>query len=224
MDILDGGRKVIRIVITGGPCGGKTTSMKCLLEELGKEEFSKDYAVLVMAETATELIGGGIAPWNCLTPDSYQYLQMKLQYCKELVYAGAAEEIAKTQDKSIIILYDRGFMDNKAYSSDQEFIDILARLGLTEVECLSWYDAVFHLTTAAKGAEAFYGSDNNNTRTETLEEAIVVDDHSLHAWEDHPNRVIFDNSGDFQDKMDRLLKELRHFLREEVPDLQARVG
>ena len=216
MDILDNGRKVIRIVITGGPCGGKTTSMKHLLEELNKEEYRKDYAVLVMPETATQLIGCGIAPWNCESPYSYQVLQMKLQMCKEEVYAVAAEEISKKEDKSVIILYDRGMMDNKAYLSDEDFIIIMEEMGLSETECLSWYDAVFHLTTAAKGAEAFYTCENNTTRTETPEEAAARDDHSLHAWEDHPNHIVFDNSGSFQDKLDLLLAELRRFLKEGV--------
>ena len=217
MDILDNGRKVIRIVITGGPCGGKTTSMKYLLDELNKEEYRKDYVVLVMPETATQLISGGIAPWTCETPYSYQVLQMKLQLCKEEVYAVAAEEISRKEDKSVIILYDRGWMDNKAYVSEQDFIRIMEELNLSETECLSWYDVVFHLTSAAKGAETFYTCDNNNTMTETLEEAAAMDDRSLLAWEDHPCQFVFDNSGDFQDKLDRLLSALRHFLREEVP-------
>ena len=36
----------------------------------------------------------------------------------------AAEEISKKEDKSVIILYDRGMMDNKAYLSDEDFIII----------------------------------------------------------------------------------------------------
>ena len=34
MDYLDNGHKVVRIVITGGPCSGKTTAMDRAFEEL----------------------------------------------------------------------------------------------------------------------------------------------------------------------------------------------
>jgi len=36
------------------------------------------------------------------------------------------------------------------------------------------YDAVLHLTTAAKGAESFYTKSNNAARRETIEEAREV--------------------------------------------------
>ena len=37
------------------------------------------------------------------------------------------------------------------------------------------YDAVFHLVTAAKGAEEFYTLSNNTARTETVEEAMNLE-------------------------------------------------
>ncbi|MBQ3724982.1 MAG: hypothetical protein II904_05630, partial [Oscillospiraceae bacterium] len=44
---------------------------------------------------------------------------------------------------------------------------------------------------AAKGAEAFYTTDNNTARVETLEEAIELDAKTLAAWAGHPHlRII----------------------------------
>ncbi len=223
MDLLDCGRFVIRIVITGGPCGGKTISIRRLLKELHKEEFARDYVVLTMDETATQLIGSGINPLNCLTPCTYQLMQMKLQYFREKIYAAAAEEIAQTQKKSVIILYDRGMMDNKAYIPYEEFLKDLDILGLTEDECLSWYDAVYHMMTAAKGAEKFYSKENNRARMENPKQAAYRDDRTLKAWEDHPARKVFDNSTGFPRKVDRLVEEIKHFLREEVPEMTNRL-
>ena len=210
MDYLDNGYKVVRIVITGGPCSGKTTAINRAFDELK----DSGYQILIMPETATQLIGGGIAPWTCKDINSYQKWQMYLQMEKEKVYAQACEEIAEVADKPILIIYDRGMLDNKAYVTDDVFKDILDELNLDEDECLSWYDAVFHLETAAKGAEEYYTCDNNSARTETVDEAIEVDNQSLRAWENHPNRVILDNSTDFDGKMKKLYDGIRQVLKE----------
>ncbi|MCD8120989.1 MAG: ATP-binding protein [Clostridiales bacterium] len=53
-------QEITKIVITGGPCAGKTTAMSWLQNEFTE----KGYAVLFVPETATELIGGGVAPWT----------------------------------------------------------------------------------------------------------------------------------------------------------------
>ncbi len=211
MDYLDNGFKVVRVVITGGPCSGKTTAMKRVFEEL------KDtgYQILIMPETATQLIGGGIAPWTCRNMESYQKWQMIMQMEKEKVYAGAAEEISEVNQKPILIIYDRGMLDNKAYMSQEAFTKNMEALGVDEDESLSWYDIVFHLETAAKGAVEAYTCDNNSARTETAEEAIQLDNRSLMAWKDHPNRVIIDNSTGFEEKMDRLFGGIRDFLQKD---------
>ena len=47
-----------QIVITGGPCAGKTTCMSVLEQRLTE----KGYKVIVAAESATELILSGISP------------------------------------------------------------------------------------------------------------------------------------------------------------------
>ena len=52
---------ITKIVITGGPCAGKSTAMTWI-----QDHFTKlGYKVLFIAETATELITGGVAPWTC---------------------------------------------------------------------------------------------------------------------------------------------------------------
>ena len=48
------------IVLTGGPCAGKTTTISCVKEDLE----SLGYHVLLLNECATELINGGIRPFG----------------------------------------------------------------------------------------------------------------------------------------------------------------
>ena len=54
------------------------------------------------------------------------------------------------------------------------------------------YDAVFHLVTAADGAEEFYGK-GNDARYESEKEAILIDKKLQLAWLGHPRHEIIDN-------------------------------
>ncbi len=198
-------QKITKIVITGGPCGGKTTAMSWIQNEFTK----KGYEVLFVPETATELISGGVAPWTCRSNEEYQKCQMKLQLDKEAVFMQAAQNMDR--DK-ILIVCDRGLLDNKAYMTEQEFSDVADFVGSNEVEMRDNYDAVFHLTTAAKGALDAYTLANNAARTETPEQAAALDDQIIASWTGHPHLRIIDNSTDFQMKMRRLVAEISAFL------------
>ena len=199
-----------KIVITGGPCAGKTTAMSWV-----QNYFSKlGYAVLFVPETATELISGGLAPWTCGTGVDFQKCLMQLQLTKEKVFAQGAATM-KT-DKALIVC-DRGALDNKAYMSDAEFAMVASSLSSNEVELRDGYDAVFHLVTAAKGAVECYTTANNAARTETPEQAAALDDKLIAAWTGHPHLRIIDNSTDFQDKLKRLVAEISGFLGEPEP-------
>ena len=199
-----------KIVITGGPSAGKTTGLSWI-----ENSFTKlGYTVLFVPETATELISGGVAPWTCGTNLDYQKCQMRLQLEKERIFEQAARTMKA--DK-VLIVCDRGLMDNKAYMDDVEFAQVLRELNTTEVALRDGYDAVFHLVTAAKGAELFYTTENNKARTETPEQAAALDDRLIAAWTGHPHLRVIDNATDFKDKLKRLIAEIRSFLGEPEP-------
>ncbi|MBQ7037142.1 MAG: AAA family ATPase [Clostridia bacterium] len=203
--------QITKIVITGGPCAGKTTAMSWIqnaFTELG-------YYVVFIPETATELITAGIAPWTLNSNLDYQICQIKLQLEKEKIYRNGAQSVFN-YDK-VLIVCDRGTMDNKAYMSDLEFSQAMTKLKLNETELRDEYDAVFHLVTAAKGAEEFYTLSNNQARTETVEEAAAMDDKLIAAWTGHPHLRVIDNSMGFEDKMKKLISEISAFLGEPEP-------
>lgn len=197
--------EVTKIVITGGPCAGKTTAMSWIQNAFTQ----KGYKVLFMPETATELIGSGIAPWTCKTNAEYQKCQLTLQIEKEQVFEMAAKVM---KEDKVLIVCDRGCLDNKAYMTKDEFNSVLEDLKLNEVELRDNYDAIFHLTTAAKGASEFYTLENNSSRTETKEQAIELDDKLISAWTGHPHFRVIDNSTSFEEKMKRLICEISAFL------------
>lgn len=202
--------KISKVVITGGPCAGKSTAMSWV-----QKAFTQmGYAVLFVPETATELITGGVAPWTCASNVEYQKCQLKLQIEKEKVFEQAAHSM--TADK-VLIVCDRGTIDNKAYMSNVEFAEAMQFIGSNEVELRDSYDAVFHLVTAAKGAEEFYTTENNSARTETAQEAAALDDKLISAWTGHPHLRVIDNSSAFEEKMKRLVAEIAAFLGEPEP-------
>ena len=199
-----------KIVITGGPCGGKTTALSWIANNLP----NKGYKVLFVPETATELIGGGLTPWGCGTNLDYQRCQMELQLTKERLFERGARTMPA--DK-VLLVCDRGAMDNKAYMTDGEFNQLCEELNTSEVELRDRYDAVFHLVTAAKGAVEAYTFANNAARYENVEQAAALDDRIIAAWTGHPHLRVIDNATDFEDKLIRLLHEILTFLGEPKP-------
>ena len=221
--------EISKIVITGGPCAGKTTAMNWISNAFRE----RGYDVLFVPETATELITGGVAPWTCKTNSDYQHCHMKFQLEKEKVFEQAAKVMKK--DK-VLIVCDRAALDNKVYMDEATFESVCRFVGASEVELRDQYDAVFHLVTAAKGAELrdqydavfhlvtaakgaeeFYTNANNAARIETVEEAAAMDDKFIAAWTGHPHLRVIDNSTDFTDKMRRLIAEISSFLGEPAP-------
>ena len=201
---------ITKIVITGGPCAGKTTAMSWIQNAFTR----KGYMVLFVDETATELIIGG-APWKYTKNNrEYQLQVTKLMLAKEQAF----EAVAGTFDaEKVLIVCDRGTLDNRAYMSDEEFRYVLDQLGTSEIELRDHYDAVFHLVTAANGAEEFYTLANNAARYETVEEAIAVDNGLIASWTGHPHLRVIDNRYDFQGKMMALITEISAFLGEPRP-------
>lgn len=200
--------KVYNIVITGGPCAGKTSAMARIQEEL----VQKGYKVIVVEEEATLAINRGIVPWEIDGVD-FQEGILKLQINKENV----VNELAKKYDKDVVIVMDRGALDSKAYVSRERFKEVLSKVGETENSLMERYGAVIHLVTAAKGAEEFYTLSNNSARTEGVEVARQRDEECLGAWVGHEHLRVVGNETNFEGKLDRLMGHIYSYLGIPVP-------
>jgi len=108
-------------------------------------------------------------------------------------------------------LCDRGMVDNAAYLDAYGWNHISTTLLSNPRNALGQYDAVFHLVTAAKGAESFYRQ--TDVRKESIGIAKELDSKTLSAWINHPNLHIIPNpvNGTFDVKL-QILKE--HVLEE----------
>jgi transcriptional regulator with XRE-family HTH domain len=202
--------KITKIVVTGGPCAGKSTAISWI-----QNAFTKlGYKVIFIPETSTELITAGINLSSCNSPLDFAKGLVKLQLEKEKIYEDIAKEMPYSK---ILIVCDRGVMDNKAYVKPIDFLSILRDIKSNETILRDSYDAVFHLVSAAKGAEKYYTLENNQARTESIEDAAILDDKIISAWTGHPHFRIIDNSSNFDIKMKKLITEISLFLGEPEP-------
>mmetsp|Transcript_12795 Transcript_12795/g.12448 ORF Transcript_12795/g.12448 Transcript_12795/m.12448 type:complete len:209 (-) Transcript_12795:254-880(-) len=195
--------KVIKIVLTGGPCGGKSSSLNKIKEALQ----SKGYCVMTMPEVPTILMSNGAVFPGLNGGDKlqeYETLLVNLQQNMENSFA----DFLRIQESSLpgILILDRASPDTAAYLPTKAWSVLVSSMGVTQEDLLNRYDIVCHLTTAADGAEEHYTNDNNSVRTETKEEALKMDVLTQGCWANHPNRKIFPNSsGGFQEKLDSVL-------------------
>lgn len=191
---------ITKIVLTGGPCAGKTTT-----NERIEEFFTKvGYAVFTLPEAATLFIKAGA---EFLTPDRHLYFEIHKNMIQFLLQMEEAfYHIAEACGKPALIVNDRGAMDISAYMDPEDWQELLRQTGHTEEELMSRYKAVFHLCTSAKGAPHSYTLSNNSARMEeTLAEAIQVDDNLIKSWQKHPNLHLIESEEFVKDKIDKVL-------------------
>lgn len=188
------------VVLTGGPCSGKTSSMAYLTERLS----DYGYMVFIIPETATLITNNGIDRRKMDRPKQvilYEEAILDMQLAFEETYLRAVTQIFPERKK--ILLLDRGVMDIKAFMPSDDFGRMLRRKKLNEMTLRDRYHGVVHLVTAADGAREHYTGENNAARLETAEEAALIDRRIQESWLGHPRFKIIDNRTDFQSKIRR---------------------
>ena len=177
------GKLVAKIVLTGGPCAGKTSAIPRIEEHLIK----KGYHVLVLNECATETIKQGIRPFgdNAATVYDFENEILNLQLFKEKRFKDFIKFYP--DDTKIVILYDRGAVDVYAYLGKENYDRMLKENNLKHEDLINEYDLVIHMITVAADMENRYSNSNNKTRFEDSEGAINVDNNIKEGWKDHPN-------------------------------------
>ena len=205
--------KIIKVVVTGGPCAGKTTLMAKAVQTLE----ARGVRVLVGPEAATTLISGMRLTPGTFGMERFQQYIMDNQFALEAMLNSAALELA-SQGCDVVILCDRGKLDGLAYVNTPVIADILAAHGTNIIETRDSYDLVLHLVTAANGAEEAYTLSNNAARNETPKQARALDIRTLNAWTGHPHLVIVGNGGgSFQKKIATAIEIIQNALGIPVP-------
>jgi nucleoside-triphosphatase THEP1 len=194
--------RIFKIALTGGPCSGKTTSLKFIIDK-----FSSEYKVYTVPECASLIFNSGVTiiPTN-FNEESHTVFTKgicRMQMDLERFF----EEQAKYETKDVIIITDRGVLDNFAFCSEKVKKRVYEETGWDDnFMCVERYDQVIHLVTAAQGAEKFYTLENNVARSETPELAKHFDKRLHEEWMIHPKFTLIDNSEKgFQKKLDRVI-------------------
>jgi predicted ATPase len=169
-----------RIVLTGGPGGGKTTAL-----DLIRREFAGQIALV--PESATMIFSGGIErSSNDSVLRAQQSAIFNLQ--KHL------EDIQRATYPECLILCDRGSLDGLAYWPGTND-DFFKTMNTTLEEEFARYDAVIFFETAAKSGESI--KSNNPIRNESENKAIELDDKLQKVWSRHPNFNLVGSSESF---------------------------
>lgn len=169
-----------RIVLTGGPGGGKTTAI-----DLIRREFAGKLAIV--PESATMIFSGGIE--RAENDDVLKAQQTAIFNLQKNL-----EDIQRATYPDCVILCDRGTLDGLSYwpTSDEDFF---ATMNTSLEEELNRYDAVIFFETAAKSGESIRS--NNPVRNESEQAAIELDDKLQAVWSKHPNFNLVSSSESF---------------------------
>ncbi len=184
-----------KLVITGGPSGGKTTLIEALKNEFGSK-------IKVAHEAASILYKGGFP--RLKNYSGYMHGQLAIYATQKELEAMLCANYPKA-----LIVCDRGSLDSLAYWPDTEahFFETVHSNRSLE---LQRYDYVIHLDTAK---ESDYDI-SNPIRTENYIEAVSLNEKTKKAWIDHPRRQVIGSETDFLTKMSKARDLVAHILKE----------
>lgn len=172
----------IKVVVTGGPSGGKTT----LIEVLKKDFAGK---LSVVPEAASILYRGGFP--RKTSPLGKRHAQRAICFTQREL-----EDMITAENKVQMIVCDRGSLDSIAYwPSDEE--DFFSSLQTTRQAELKRYDWVIHLDTADQVSFDL----TNPLRIESFKEALELNTMIKEAWAGHRQRIVIPHESEFLKKI-----------------------
>jgi CYTH domain-containing protein/predicted ATPase len=204
------------VVLTGGPCSGKTSALAYLRQGLA----DRGVRVITVPEAATLVItSSGLDVVAMAAHDRPGFVAMQLEIVRlQQALREQALRLARLHPEGpLVVLFDRAEPDGAAYMDEREYRSVLDGVGLTPAGVRDSYNAAIHLVSAAEGAEAAYTLSNNPARTETPRQARAADRRTLAAWVGHPHLRVVDNGGDFQHKLHRALEHVCHEMGLPIP-------
>jgi len=204
-------KDIKRIVLTGGPCAGKTTALVRIIEHFA----GLGYKVFTVPEVPTMFTQSGM---NYLTDNAdlfYEGEKATLEI--QLALEDRFMRMAQTCTEPTVIVCDRGTLDISAYLEPETWEQITKEIGTDTTQLRARYDAILHMVSAADGAEQFYTTGNNAARNEEanaegLAIARRLDKRVIKAWSGHPHLRVINNEVDFERKINRVLKEISNVL------------
>ncbi|KAF7288042.1 TRPL translocation defect 14 [Rhynchophorus ferrugineus] len=198
-------RIAYRLVLTGGPCGGKTTGqarLSTFFENLGWKVFR-------VPETASVLLSGGVKFSDLSEEEGVIFQENLLKTMLQI--EDTFFELARTSRRNCLIICDRGAMDASAFISKEKWENIMKDNSWNSIELRdNRYNQIIHMVSAAKGAEDYYTTEDHSCRSEGVEMARELDTKAAASWVGHPYFDVIDNSTDFEGKIRRMIGAVCH--------------
>ncbi len=156
-----------KVVLTGGPCGGKTEFLVYLQKQLKDKNFNFS----CVPETASALLSLGYLDECSINFFDFQNLLFKIQLLNEY-------QMEKTTD---LLLCDRGLFDALAYMKEEDFNHMLKLNKVDRNALYDTYDFALYLRTIAYERE---GEFKINRPYDTVSSAIIRDKSLFNVWKD----------------------------------------
>ena len=182
------------IVLTGGPCGGKSTTLQAI-----RDEMSDNPRVLCLGEVATSL----------LRQHRYDLTAERERIAfQEDIFERQMEAEEKLISPDRVLIVDRGILDGAVYWPGG-VVQWSRYFGVSRNFCFSRYSTVIHFESLARGKNY----ELNDVRVEDRETAANLDQQTEKVWRGHRNRHIFLASQSVSAKIDMLKAHIHFALR-----------
>ncbi|XP_012145533.1 TRPL translocation defect 14 isoform X3 [Megachile rotundata] len=217
-------KRLYKVVLTGGPCGGKTTGQTRLctfFENMGwkfsgairflegRAAPNNDQALINKSSSSDRIrwvwinSTGRINLLDQQKPFKFQENLLRTMIQIENTFF----QLGESCSRNCLIICDRGAMDASAFISKDKWELMMASNGWNNVELRdNRYNQIIHMVSAANGAEEFYSTEEHACRSEGVELARELDYKAAAAWVGHPYFDVIDNSQDFESKICRMIE------------------
>jgi CYTH domain-containing protein/predicted ATPase len=194
-------KRIPHIVLTGGPCSGKSSVMRELQQEFsGSIHCVPEVATIVIAQVGVKPPVG-----DPMGMRKFQRTIYRVQRGFETI-----SDLQAVRDGKSALLLDRGTIDGAAYMDGG--IEELERVCRTSCDHeYGQYDLVICLETPP---EKVYKDNrrNNPARHEDFEQASKLGKRIKKVWRSHPHFRFIPNCGSWQLKADLVKRTIREFL------------
>jgi len=182
------------ILITGGPGAGKTAILEIMRKILCQH-------VTILPEAASILFTGGF--WRLKSPSALRAAQRAIYHIQV-----EQQRLVLEENKWSLGLCDRGTLDGLAYWPDAHSA-FFEQLNTSFEKEYSKYEAVIHLNTPT--LQGGYNH-QNPVRTESAEEAVIIDQKIHEVWKNHPHYTRIESTHSFITKVYRSYMSIQKFL------------
>lgn len=184
------------VVLTGGPGAGKTAVLEFIRKELCEH-------IAILPEAASILFGGGF--WRLDSDYAKRAAQRAIYHVQSEM-----ENLVINEKRWSLGLCDRGTLDGLAYWPGTEG-DFYATLKTDKQAELKKYAAIIHLSSPS--IDMGYNF-QNPIRTETPEQAVMIDQKIHDVWKDHSHYSFVKSKRSFIEK----ILEASKLIQTQVPE------